>query len=115
MRFNSCAVETNKHCDAREGKEFNNKVSPPRFDLRFPDVSHPNPLSRIINENVSVPEILFHGLFEFLDVHLGRYVDAHNENVGFAVHLEDFGFGGFKLCGVTAGEDDVRCRGFGKF
>ena len=107
MRFNSCAVLTRKHCDAREGEEFNNKIAPPRFDLRFPDVSHPNPLSRIINENVSVPEIIFDGLFEFLDVRLGCYVDAHNENVGFAVYLEDFGFGGFKLCNATTGEDDV--------
>ena len=97
LRFNSCAVETSKHCDAREGKEFNNKVAPPGFDLWFPDVSHSNPLSRVINENVSVPEILFHGLFEFLNVRLGRYVDAHDENVDFAVHLEDFGFGRFKL------------------
>ena len=107
LRFTSCAVETSKHCDGRDGKEFNNHVAPPCFDLRFPDVSHPNPLSRIINENVSVSEIIFHGLFEFLDVRLGRYVDAHNKNVGFAVHLEDFGFGGFKLCNAATGEDDV--------
>ena len=52
-------------------------------------------------------EIILHGSFEFLDVRLGRYVDAHDENVGFTVHLEDFGFGRFKLCDATAGKDDV--------
>ena len=62
-----------------------------------------------------MPEVIFNSLFEFLDVHLGRYVDAHNENVDFVVHLEDFGFGRFKLCNGTALDDDVRCRGFGKF
>ena len=33
--FNSCAVLTSKHCDERKGKEFNNKVAPPRFDIQF--------------------------------------------------------------------------------
>ena len=107
LRFNSCAVGTSKHCNAREGKEFNNKIAPPCFDLWFPDISHPNPLSRVINKNVSVPEIILHGLFEFLDVRLGRYVDAHDDNVGFVVHLEDVGFGRFKLCDATACKDDV--------
>ena len=48
-------------------------------------------------------EVIFNGLFEFLDVRLGRYVDAHDENVDFGVHLEDFSFGRFKLCDATAG------------
>ena len=113
--FNSCAVLTSKHCGAKKGKEFNNKVAPPRFDIQFFDVALPTPLSRVINENVGVPEVIFNSLFEFLDVRLGRYVDAHDENVDFVVHLEDFGFGRFKLCNATAGEDDVRCRDFGKF
>jgi hypothetical protein len=107
LRFNSCAVLTSQHCDAREGKEFNNEVAPPRFDIQFLDVSPPSPLSRVINKNVGVSEIIFHGLFEFLDVRLGRYVDAQDENVHFLVHLEDFGFGCFKLCDATAGDDDV--------
>ena len=113
--FNSCAVLTSKHCDARKRKEFNNKVAPPRFDIQFLDVALPTPLSRIIDEYVSVSEVIFHGLFEFLNVSLGRYVDAHDENVDFVVQLEDFRFCRFKLCDATAGEDDVRCRGFGKF
>ena len=41
--------------------------------------------------------------------------DAHDDNVGFVVHLEDVGFGHFKLCDATACKDDVWCRGFGKF
>lgn len=107
LTFNSCAVLRSKHCDAREGKEFNYKVAPPRFHIQFLDVSPASPLSRIINENVGVPEFIFHGLFEFLDVRLRRYVDAQDENVGFVVHLEDFGFGRLKLCDATADEDDV--------
>ena len=111
--FISCAVLTSKHCDARKGKEFNNKAASPRFDIQFLDVSLPTPLSRVIDEYVTVSEVIFHGLFEFLNVSLGRYVDAH---LGFVVHLEDFGFCRFKLCDATAGEHDVpRCRGFGKF
>lgn len=101
MRFQQVSTET------RKGKEFNNKVAPPRFDIQFLDVSPPTPLSRVINENVGVSKIIFHGLFEFLDVRLGRYVDAQDENVGFVVHLKDLGFGRFKLCNATAGEDDV--------
>ena len=113
--FNSCAVLTSEHRDARKRKEFNNKVAPPHFDIQFLDVAPPTPLSRIIDEYVSVSEVIFHGLFEFLNVSLGRYVDAHDDNVGFVVHLKDFGFCRFKPCDATAGEDDVRCRGFGKF
>ena len=33
--------------------------------------------------------------------------DAHDDNVGFVVHLEDVGFGRFKLCDATACKDDV--------
>jgi len=54
-----------------------------------------------------VSEFIFHSLFEFLDVRLGCYVDAQDENVGFVVHLKDLGFGRFKLCDAAAGEDDV--------
>ena len=115
LMFNSCAVLTSKHCDARKGKEFNNKVAPPRFDIQFFDASLPTPLSRVIDKYVSVSKVIFHGLFEFLNVSLGCYVDAHDDNVGFVVHLEDFGFCRFKLCDATAGEHDVRCRGLGKF
>ena len=52
-------------------------------------------------------EFILYGLFESLNVRLGRYVDAQDENIGFVVHLEDFGFGRFKLCDATAGEYDV--------
>ena len=107
--FNSCAVLISKHCDARKGKEFNNKVAPPRFDIQFLDVSLPTPLSRVIDEYVSVSKVIFHGLFEFLNVSLGRYVDAHDENVSFVVHLEDCGFCRFKLCDATPGKDESRC------
>ena len=107
LTFNSCAVLTSKHCETGEGKEFNNEVAPPRFDIQLRDVSPPTPLSRVINENVGVSEFILHGLFESLNVRLGRYVDAQDENIGFVVHLEDFGFGRFKLCDATAGEYDV--------
>ena len=46
------------------------------------------------------------------DVRLGSCVDADNENVAFAVYLENLGFGNLELCDTAAGKDKILRRGF---
>ena len=57
-------------------------------------------------------EIIFDSFFKLFDVRLGSCVDADNENVAFAVYLENFGFGNLELCDATAGKDKILRRGF---
>ena len=57
-------------------------------------------------------EIIFDSFFKLFDVRLGSCVDADNENVAFAVYLENLGFGNLELCDATAGKDKIPRRGF---
>jgi hypothetical protein len=59
-----------------------------------------------------VSECIFHSFFKLFDVRLGSRVDADNENVAFAVYLENFGFSNLELCDTAAGKDEVRRIGF---
>ena len=57
-------------------------------------------------------EIIFDSFFKLFDVRLGSCVDADNENVAFAVYLENLSFGNLELCDTAAGKDKILRRGF---
>ena len=95
-----------------KGNKCTNQIAPPIFNIQFLDIPPSCPLARVVNEDVGVSECIFHSLFELFDVRLRSRVDADDENVAFAVYLENFGFGSLELCDAAAGKDKVRRRGF---
>ena len=75
MRFQQVSVAMQK-----KGRSLITK-SPPCFDIQFLNVSLPTPLSRVIGEYVSVSPVVFHSFLEFLNVSLGCYIVAHDNNI----------------------------------
>ena len=57
-------------------------------------------------------ECIFYSFFKVFDVRLGSRVSAYDENVAFAVYLENFSFSSLEFCNAAAGKDKVRRRGF---
>jgi len=58
-----------------------NEIAPPRLNIQFLDVPPSSPLTRVFNEDVGVPKIIFDNFFQFLNTRFGRYVDAYDEDV----------------------------------